>query len=49
LPNITLFLAWVTLIFGSYISWTEEEMGEDGMALESVESSNDNDSVNFKL
>lgn len=49
LPNITLFCAWITLIFGAYISWTEEETGEDGMALESVESSDDGESVNFKL
>ena len=49
LPNITLTLTWITMIFAAYISWTEEEIGEDGMALESFESSDDGGSVNFKL
>ena len=49
LPNISLFLTWLTMIFATYISWTEEETGEDGMALESVESSDDAESINFKL
>ena len=49
LPNVSLILNWLTMIFATYISWTEEETGEDGMALESVESSDDGASINFKL
>jgi hypothetical protein len=38
MPTLSLYLTWFCTIIAAYISWTEEEEGEDGMELESDES-----------
>ena len=40
MANISIGLTWVTMIFATYISWTEEEAGEDGLELQSSDSDN---------
>jgi hypothetical protein len=49
LPNVSLGLTWLCFVFAAFISWTEEELGEDGMELESGSDDDDKSSVQFKL
>jgi hypothetical protein len=49
MPNISIGLTWVTMIFATYISWTEEQAGEDGLDILSSESEGDDaSSLQFK-
>jgi hypothetical protein len=43
LPNISIGLTWITMIFATYISLTEEEFGEDGLDMESSENEDADD------
>ena len=41
LPNLTLILSLISFVLAYYISFTEEEIGEDGLDLDSEQSETD--------